>query len=113
MKVTIELPHLTPDYVLGNAACGYWWNVKNVQDAAPEHSQYINAEDIADENDYAPMYVNKWPELTEDRLAAGVVLLVSRKSDERIIGRIMSGYADGNDLDVLLQLALFGEVVYG
>ncbi len=93
MKVTIETA-LTPDYVMAHAHSGYWYR----DGALSEHERAA--------------WPGAWPKLTKARLAAGFRLLPTINNVE-LIGRIVRGEPDGEDLDVLLQLALFGKVVYG
>lgn len=98
MKITIELPkHLTPDYVMAHAHAGYWYRLGE---------GYIEGR----------TKMGKWPKLTAARLAAGCRALVSERvglHDSNVVGRVLTGRADGADLDVLLQLSLFGKVIYG
>lgn len=92
LRMTIPL---TPRYVLTYAHSGYWYSDKESRTGRNERGY--------------------WPALTNARMAAGVRLLVcpSSRRDPAMVGRILTGWADGQDLDVLLQLSLFGEVVYG
>lgn len=98
VTLRMTLP-LTPRYVLTYAHSGYWYSDKESRTGRNKRG--------------------RWPALTNARMAAGVQLLVCPSSqriaprDPAMVGRILTGWADGQDLDVLLQLSLFGGVVYG
>lgn len=49
--------------------------------------------------------------VTSARVAAGLALLAVQHPDS--FGRVVRGMADGDDGDRLLQLAAFGELVFG
>ncbi len=95
MKVTIEID-ITPEYVMANAASAYWYN---------------------DKNSLTGRKGKQWPQLTETKLCFGIrTLLAWPQVRSEIVGRLMADggrFANGDDLDTLLQLSLFGKVIYG
>lgn len=98
---------LTTQYVMSNAHSRYWYGADDECELAPEHHQFLRKGKR-----------NAWPTLTEKRLRAGVAAMVQWATAMQsahaaeMLGRVISMQADGNDLDVLLQFALFGELIY-
>jgi hypothetical protein len=93
MKTTraiIDIP-LTPDYVLNNAHARYWWHMDKDERAREDKGSR---------------------RMTLAKLKRGLTLLPTLKNDA-MVGRIVTGEPDGEDLDVLLQLSMFGELLYG
>ncbi len=105
MKVTLEIMNLTTQHVMAYAHSRYWYAADYSTDLAPKHHQYLRVGKP-----------NAWPKLTKARLAAGVAAMAKWATDGRratLVGDVLTGQADGPTLDVLLQFALFGEIVYG
>jgi hypothetical protein len=83
---------LTPGAVLNQAHSGYWYN-------EPEYKE--------------GRVRGVWPRLTKARLATGLALLPKQTQLSDSVGRIVTGQGDGSDMDCLLQLSLFGRLIYG
>lgn len=88
----VMMIELTPGYVMGCAHSGYWYREDSYKEGRVR---------------------GRWPQLTKARLAAGLALLPKQSQLADTVGRIVTGNADGADLDVLLQLSLFGRLIYG
>lgn len=95
ISLKVKCP-LTTDYIMGNAHSGYWYRDASCQDGRRENGE--------------------WPKLTDALLSRGYEALLTEpwnSGRERLLGAVLTGGCDGNDLDMLLQFALFGRVIYG
>lgn len=87
----VMMVDIVPSYVAHNADSAYWYN---------------------DPGCTTGRVRGVWPRLTKARLAEGLSRLPGLL-DAALVGRIVQGLPDASDCDVLLQLSLFGKVIYG